>query len=87
MSTNGHRREVPVEPLREAFRRSGLSSGDLARALGWMRPDHARVERQLGIKTAGRARGSNPYYIESTSYDRAVELARAMGVDPTEVGL
>jgi hypothetical protein len=87
MSANGHHREVPIAPLREAFERSGLTAGDVARRLGWMRPDHKRVQRQLGIAPTSRQSNSNPYYIESTSYARALELAEAIGVSPVEVDL
>ncbi len=85
---------VPVAPLREAFERNGLTSSHVARELGWyeatpkkVRLDTGRVRRTLGLKAeqtrAGRGRSTRQH----VRYATALELARAMGVDPRDVGL
>ena len=86
---------VPVAPLREAFQdRPHLSAGDLARNLDWCRsrpgygvriPDRTRVKRALGLMPY-RSNGRT-LVRKSVSYERAVELAEAMNVDPYEVGI
>ena len=81
----GPYREVPVDGLREAFERSGLTSGELARRLGWTKPDGYRVYRQLGL-TPHHSRG-HVEFRQTMSYDRALEIANALGVDPVDVGL
>jgi hypothetical protein len=84
--TSGHR-EVPVAPLREAFLRSGLSRCEVARRMGWGNKAGYRASRALGLVPTPMRRGYPPKHIETTSYDRAVQLARAIGIDPTDVGL
>lgn len=79
------RKEVDVTLLREAFLRSGVSAHAVARELGWTRPDGARVRRALGISVQ-HSRGCR-FYQRSMSYDRAVRIAEAIGVDPAEVDL
>ena len=79
-------REVPVDGLREAFERSGLTSGELARRLGWTKPDGYRVYRQLGL-TAHHTHRGRVEYRQTMSYRRALEIAQALGVDPVDVGL
>lgn len=78
---------VPVAVLQEAFVDSGTPAPDIARALGWTRvvPDTSRVYRQLGIaatQSHGRAVKQ-----ATVGYDRAVELVRAMGLDPVDYSL
>ena len=53
---------VPVEELRAAVERSGLSHVEIARRLGWMRsdnptPDGFRVARVLGLRGHDYSRG------------------------------
>jgi len=79
--------EVPVAPLREAFLRSDVSAGELARRLGWTRPDSMRVARQLGLLQSHDGRSRQPYIRETTSYERAVEICLALNIDPADVGL
>jgi hypothetical protein len=81
--------EIDLAPLREAFLRSGKTPADVARALGWRKPngvaDGPRVRRALGMRPAwsnGRKR-----LRQRCSYETAVKLADAIGVDPYEVGL
>lgn len=83
--------DVPVEPLREAFLRSGVSAYELAIRLGWTRaepsrrPDVTRVKRSLGLMPY-RSNGRRMVR-RKVRYERAVELADAMNVDPYEVGI
>lgn len=85
--------ECDLAPLREAFLRSGLSAADVARALGWTcqahgRPhaDGPRVKRALGLKPQQNGDGLVTTR-QRCSYEMAVRLAAAIGVDPWEVGL
>src|SRR3954447_7434572 len=78
------RAEVPVAPLREAFERSGRTAADVARALGWYEnrrraPGH-RVRRARGLAPVNFGRSYGPKCIRSTSYERALRLADAIGV-------
>lgn len=88
------RDRVPLAPFQEAFARSGRSLRDVAEDLGWLvagRPDERRIARALGLapmQGSRRADGSRPWMTaESVAYDRAVLLARAIGVDPVDVGV
>lgn len=83
-------RSVDIIPLRQAFLRSGRTAGSIAIELEWFRrghPDSNRVTRSLGISPYHQSRGRRPRCVERTSYERAVMLAQAIGVDPVEVGL
>lgn len=79
--------EVPTEPLRRAFQESGLTAYELAQRLGWARPDTGRVKRTLGLQLDHNGRGTNPRLRQTTSYERAAEIAIALGIDPVDVGL
>lgn len=83
--------EVPLAPLQEAFRASGLSNSALARAVG---TDESRIRRTVGGRptpTVKRlATGELRHYVghcNAVPYDFAVRLARGMGLDPVDVGL
>lgn len=85
---------VPVEPLREAFQRSGRTLELVAAELGWYssgRPDQRRLARALGLapyQGSRRADGGRPWFVrEAVPYDRAVLLARAIGADPVDCGV
>lgn len=91
-------REIDLTPLREAFLARGERSVDVARRLGWEdvrgRADGQRVLRSLGVNPCyysiprGRNKGEKRRgYRRTTSYENAVRMARAIGVDPVEVGL
>ena len=91
---NGNRgglREIPVAPLRAAFLRSGMKRTDVARVLGWTDsrgcPDGQRFARAIGLVATPHGRGYGMQYRQTTSYERAVELAEAMGYDPVDFGL
>jgi hypothetical protein len=79
--------QVNVGPLREAFERSGMSTRELALRMGWLKPDNGRVNRSLGITQYDPGHGNGPRLRERIDYGRAIELARAMDVDPVDVGL
>jgi len=79
------RLRVPVDPLREAFQRSGMTPSELARALGWEmehcgrrtpQPDTTRVQRRLGIKADNR-------FVNRATAEAIVE---AMGYAPVDFG-
>lgn len=92
------RAEVDISALRAAFEASGKSPAEVARAMDWFctnryggkaRPqtvaDGPRVLRQLGCKPAWN--GGRPTVRQTCSYERATQLAHAIGVDPVNVGL
>ena len=76
---------VPTEVLRRAFADSRLTPGEVARRMGWLRPDSQRVRRYLGLSPQWYQ--GSPYQARTTSYHTAVELVRAMGLDPVDYGL
>jgi hypothetical protein len=96
-------REVDLRPLREAFLASRLSADEVARRLGWMRfprrrrggkvygphmiADESRVKRTLGLRVHKCGRDSKSRLRQSCSYEMALKLAEAIGVDPVDVGL
>jgi hypothetical protein len=84
MSGHGHDR-VPVAPLREAFLRSGVTAYELARRLGWTKPDPDRVEKQLGLRRDTNGHGSSTTLRGTTSQARALEIIRALDIDPVDV--
>lgn len=72
--------EIDIAPIREAFERSGLTLTEVARRLGWTRPDQPRIGRALGYhRDHGRLR-------QQVTYETAVQLCRAIGIDPVDVG-
>jgi hypothetical protein len=79
--------EVPVGPIRDAFLRSGVSASELARRLGWTRPDSLRVHRQLGMHLDTNGHGVPVRHRETTSMGRAFEILEALGIDPADVDL
>lgn len=78
---------IPVEVIQRAFADSGLSQNEVARRMGWVRsptPNTDRVRRALGIKPTS---GSRPKKQTSVTYERALELIDAMGLEPVDYGL
>jgi hypothetical protein len=73
--------EYDIEPFREAFERSGLTITEVARRLGWTRPDQDRAGKALGLH---RDHGT---YHSKLCYSTAMELCKALGVDPIDVGM
>lgn len=75
--------------LREAFLRSDMSAAAVATCCGWVKPggrgDGTHVLRLLGVKSYSSGR-----YVcqrRTLSYDDAVLVTRALGLDPVEVGV
>ena len=80
---------VSVEPLREAFLRSGLTLSELARRCGWVHNGKADVSgtaRRLGLEPQ-RIRGGLGRKTELIDYERAVAVVKALDVDPVDVGV
>lgn len=61
---------VSVAPLRDAFKRSGLSAGQLAKFVGW----------------ADQSRPRQVFKQDSVNIETAQKLATALGLDPHEAG-
>lgn len=89
---------IPVEQIRGPILATGVSSYELARRLGWMRPhgqclgqpDASRVQWVLGLKgnvTLKNGVRYGPYRAVTASHTIAVALVRAAGLDPIDVGL
>lgn len=87
---------LDLGPFREAFERSGMTVRELADALEWTRPnagrsvpDVERVKVTLGLKYRyERTNGVVRHHTNRTiSYDNAVLLTRAMGLDPVDLGV
>lgn len=78
--------EMDVAPLQQAFLASGRNASEVARELGWTRPDGNRVKRVLGLSNYSQGRGRRRRRRESCSYEMYVEVARAIGVEPADLG-
>jgi hypothetical protein len=87
---------VAVDVLQAALVDSGLTLVEVARQLGWTRRragatngetdvDLTRVARRLGLKP-WTSRGKT-YVQKTVPYEAAVELIRAMDVDPVDYGI
>jgi hypothetical protein len=75
---------VEIAPIREALRREGITPGELARRMNWVRPDVQRARVQLGMKgDAGRRKTRR----QKMDYATAYSIAMVAGLDPHEVGL
>jgi DNA-binding Lrp family transcriptional regulator len=85
-----NRHRFPVGPLREAFERSGKSTSDVARGMGWFKPNgdtqEGNVTAVLGLRAVPTRKGCR-YVRKTVDIDTAERLAKAIGVDPWEVGL
>jgi hypothetical protein len=82
---------VPVAPLREAFLASGLTLSQVCYRLGWTCPhgryvvaDTSRLQRSLGMRALSQPGRYTNHHI---GYEHATRIARAIGVEPYEVGL
>lgn len=85
---------VDVAPLRDAVLASGLTLGEIAVRLGWMRRDakhrhpigdESRLRRRLGLRpTTSKGKHQTSRYI---TYETAVKIARAAHIDPVDIGL
>ena len=80
---------VPNKALREAVQQSGLGINEIAVRCGWMRgdrPDSTRLRRTLGMMPSRNGLGKVTTNAQC-KYETAVLIARAVGVDPHEVGV
>lgn len=80
---------VPVAVMQDAIERTGMSLPDIARALDWTttKPDTCRLKRTLGLRRRACRTKSAPVYSEYVSYDVAVRICDAAGIDPHLVGV
>jgi hypothetical protein len=82
---------VPNEPIRAAFEASGLRVSDLARRLEVERsngqPDVTRVRRMLGLYPGYRAADGSLRKQRHLKAEKAVEVIRALHLDPVDFGL
>ena len=75
-----------TEPFQWAVTQSGMSYQEIERQCGWQK---GYVTRVLGLRPtiSGDLKGSRPRYrtcATTMSYDNAVKLAKALGLDFTE---
>lgn len=78
--------DVPVGPILAAFLRSGMTRGQLARKMGWLRADNTRAGKELGL--VAKNHGSKGSWAKKfLTYDLAVRLVEAIGADPYECGV
>ena len=99
MSVIGQPRSVVSEdwidnaPIRAAVEQAvagGMTYSAICRALGWLKPngsgDTSRLRRRIGAMPhlAGNGRHDTSRTI---NYELAVQIARAIDIDPVEVGL
>ena len=68
---------------------SGVRWSDICRALGWVRdgrPEVERLKRRLGLYWQ-RGSGRKRTVTSGMRYETAIAIARAIEVDPVELGL
>ncbi len=93
---------VPLEPFRQAFQRSGLTAGQVAVRMGYVRAREKRgdeygdatrilrllnVVRQSNTVKNGKHYGGTFKHDDMIRYDVACRLAKALGVDPVDMGI
>lgn len=79
---------VPVKPFRDYFLALGISQCELARRMGWMRPNIDKVRRTLGLRPDSNSRdGVRAEPRKLVTYRTAERLMVAMNADPIDVGL
>lgn len=80
---------VPVEVMIDAIERTEYTLPEIARALGWVRtqPDTLRLKRTLGLLTRRCSTKSEDVRNRMVSYDVAVKICEAAGIDPHLVGV
>lgn len=92
---DGRLKEINVEMLQRAFRDSEMTQNQVARELGWYRKDRScgegnRFSRAIGLLTYQQTLVTGKRVnrrISTTSYERAVKIVTAMGLEPTDYGL
>lgn len=90
-ANSGNPGVVPVEVVREAMERVGLTPGELAVRLGWSdrngRPDVSRVRRALGLADITQKSPGSAKRNKTVRYETAVKMAEALGYYPVDWGL
>lgn len=81
------RNEIELDLLRAAFARSSMSIRHVARVAGmdWTHVRRLVTETPVTSRKKGKVYGPYPY--RTCTYETAVKLARAMDLDPFEVGI
>jgi transcriptional regulator with XRE-family HTH domain len=81
---------IPLEPLQEAFKESGLSLSEVCYRMGWMKrsagrtlADTSRLQRALGLRVESNSRTGNLH--AHIGIDRALRIAEALDLDPSVV--
>ncbi len=85
--------KVPTASLQRAFSASGMTASTATRNLGWVRstsgragqPDTSRFKRAIGLKP--HQRNGRVWYTQYVGYDFAVEVIRALYLDPVDYDL
>lgn len=91
---------MPVLPFRERFlylsKRGEMNTADLCYSIGWVyrpTPERARAERRRpgcvkpDTSHARRVLGIGCHGKDYVTYDVALKLANALGLDPHEAGI
>jgi hypothetical protein len=82
---------VSVEPLQDAFKRSGREALELADLLGFRGgsgyPDGNQFKRYIGLIPYLDGKSPQGRIKRRCNYHKALEIAEAIGVDPVDVGL
>jgi hypothetical protein len=82
---------VPVAPLREAFLASGLTASEVCYRIGWLRGnrrgDTARLQSVLGLRQFTKNTKGCRATAKRINYPNAVLIARALDLDPVDIGL
>jgi plasmid maintenance system antidote protein VapI len=81
------RGEIPVSVVREPFERSGMSVLGLAKIVGC---DESHIARIMGRRIQyvwKNGRRCGPYERKTISYEMAVRIADALGIDPVDLDL
>lgn len=81
---------IPLEPLQEAFKESGLTLSEVCYRMGWMKrsagralADTSRLGRALGLRLESNCRTGNLH--AHIGIDRALRIAEAIDLDPATV--
>ena len=79
--------EVDTATIRSMFERSGVTKGELAERMGWMRPNIDKVNRALGFRPDTSHRGRRAKPRTRMTYDLAVRICEALNASPVDTGI